>query len=144
MGMFPESARSLDQEMNALADEKVRYAEQVRRCQRQQERIGTRTVELLVKRLPSAPKSCFLSRDRFLASGGALGEGIDPEYVLPLDPFMANPSDPPIGFALGAQGQHGFVRIEYHEGVLAVSPYVIQPAKLDINIRKLQEYITKV
>jgi hypothetical protein len=141
--MSLEPAWPLGQEVNALADEQVRYAEQVRRCQQELERIGTRTMELLVERLPTVPKSCFLSKDHFLVAGGAPGEGIDPAYVLPLDSFQVNPSEPLMGFALGAQGHHGFVRIEYHEGTLAVSPCLTEPQPIapDLDIRKLQEYI---
>jgi len=142
VGMPHEPAWPLDQEMNALADEQVRYADQVLRCKQQFERIGKWTVELLVKRLPCVPKSCFLSQDHFMVAGGAPGEGIDPEYVLPLVPFLANSSYPRLGFALGAKG-NGFVAIEDNEGALVVSPCLAepQPIALDLDIRKLQEYI---
>jgi hypothetical protein len=143
MGMPSDSPWHLDQEMKTLAHERVRCAEEVARCTRNLERITERTVELLVKRLPSAPRSCFLGPNQFLTAGGAPGEGIEPEYVLPLGDFQANPQYPFLGFALGAKG-NGFVQIADHEGVLGVSPCLIQPqpTALDLNLLKLYEYIT--
>lgn len=142
MGMSSETPWHLDQEMKTLAHERVRCAEEIARCTRNLERITERTVELLVKRLPSAPRSCFLSQSQFLIAGGAPGEGIDPEYVLPLPPFQVDMSSAPLGFALGKHGM-GFVAIADNEGTLAVSPCLVQPqpTALNLDLQKLYDFI---
>lgn len=136
----------LDQELKTFGATREDLTQTIAKHTQQFARLRERGVEILRKRLPTAPKSCFFAASHFLVAGGssagAEAKSIDPQYVLPLEPFQLEPRRIDLGFAIGSRGS-GFVAVADTEGTLSVSPYLLepQPTALDLDLTKLYEFI---